>query len=270
MIGLVLGETQLGSIIIKRLESLGKEYLIIDLSLNKLFKKKRNSFPLNIGQLGKALSILKKHKCDKVLFAGRVSRPNFSKIKLDFKALYYLPKIIKSSKISDSSIIKVVINIFKKEGFKIIRSTFFNPELILKKGRCTKIKPNLTNKKDILKARNVILGLTKNNVGQGIVVRKGHIIAIEEIDGTDAMLNRASTLIKKFYNKNKRDGVLLKFPKRNQDLRVDLPVIGIRTVQKCIDIGLKGIVVKCNQNIFLDRTKCIKLANKNKMFILGV
>ena len=139
MIGLVLGETQLGNLIIKKLKLLKKNFLIIDISKKKIFKKNKNFFPLSIGQLGKAMLILKKHGCKKIIFAGKVTTPNFSKTKFDFKALYYLPKIIKGAKKGDASIIKVVIEIFKKEGFKIISSTFFNPELLLKKGNYTKI-----------------------------------------------------------------------------------------------------------------------------------
>ena len=86
----------------------------------------------------------------------------------------------------------------------------------------------------------------------------------------DAMLKRANILIKTFSSKNKKNGILLKFPKRNQDIRIDLPTVGIKTIKKCVKIGLKGIVVKANQNIFLDRSKCISLANKNRMFICAI
>ena len=97
MIGLVLGETQFGKIILRRLKELKKRYIIMDISKKNIFKKDRNSHQLSIGQLGKALSLLKKNNCKQVIFAGRVSRPNFAKAKFDFQALYYLPKIIKAS-----------------------------------------------------------------------------------------------------------------------------------------------------------------------------
>ena len=270
MIGLVLGETQLGNLIIKKLKLLKKKFVIIDISKKKIFKKNKNFFPLSIGQLGKAISILKKYECKKIIFAGKVTTPNFSKTKFDFKALYYLPKIIKGAKKGDASIIKVVIEIFKKEGFKIISSTFFNPELLLKKGNYTKTKPNSLSKKNILKGKSIITDISRPGIGQGVVVRNNNVVTIEGPDGTDAMLRRASILLKQFSYTNKKEGILLKFPKRNQDLRVDLPTVGIKTIKKCIKIGLKGIVVKANQNIFLDRSKCINLANKNKMFICAI
>ena len=273
MIGLVLGDTQLGNLIIKKLRLLKKKYLIIDISKKKIFKENENFFSLSIGQLGKAISILKKYKCKKVIFAGKVTTPNFSKTKFDFKAFYYLPRIIKSAKRGDASIIKMVIEIFKKEGFEVIGSTFFNPELLLKKGNYTKIKPDLLSKKDALKGKSVIADLSrKSGVGQGVVIRNNYVITIEGPDGTDVMLRRAGILLSRISSEKKkqRQGILLKFPKRNQDLRVDLPTIGIKTIEKCAKIGLKGIVVKSNQNIFLDRSKCINLANKNKMFICAI
>ena len=270
MIGLVLGETKLGKIIIKKLKSINKDFLVIDISNKKIFKNNKYYFALSIGQLGKAISILKKNNCKQIIFAGRVTRPNFSKTKFDLKALYHLPKIIKSSRKGDSALIKQIIKIFKKEGLHIIKSTYFNPELLLKKGNYTKTKPDTLSKKDILKGKNIINDLNKHDRGQGVIVREGHVIAIEGPEGTDVMLNRASILLKRFHQGNLRQGILLKFPKKDQDLRVDLPTIGIQTIKKCIKIGLKGIVLKANQNIFLDKKKCINLASKNKMFIYAI
>ena len=81
MIGLVLGDTQLGNLIIKKLKSLKKKFVIIDISKKKIFKKNKIFFPLSIGQLGKAISILKKYECKKIIFAGKVTTPNFYKTK---------------------------------------------------------------------------------------------------------------------------------------------------------------------------------------------
>jgi len=271
MIGLVLGETQLGKLIINKLKLLNKKFIIIDISKKKIFKKNKNSFSLSIGQLGKAISIFKKYGCKKIIFAGKVTTPNFSKTKFDFKALYYLPKIIKGAKKGDASIIKTIIAIFQKEGFIILSSTYFNSELLLKKGNHTKVKPDSLSKQDMLKGKSIIAASGKRSIGQGVIIRNKNIVAIEGPDGTDAMLKKANFLInKKFPYKNKKQGILLKFPKKNQDLRIDLPTVGITTIKKCIKIRLKGIVVKSNQNIFLDRSKCINLANKKKMFISAI
>ena len=270
MIGLVLGETQIGNLIIKKLNDFRIKFVIIDISKKKLFKKNKNSFSLSIGQLGKSISVLKNHKCKRVIFAGRVNRPNFSRTKFDLKALYHLPKIIKESKKGDSYIIKEIIKIFEKENLKVIKQTFYNKELSLKKGSITMIKPDKLSKKDIFIGKKVIKDLKTNNVGQGVIILNGNVIAVEDQKGTDSMLIRAQKILKKISTKNKKKGILLKFPKSNQDLRIDLPTVGIKTISMCAKIGLKGIVVKANQNIFLDKYNSIQKANKHKMFISAI
>jgi len=262
MIGLIFGETDFPKEILRKIKN-KKKYLIIDLTKNKKFKKNKNSYPVSLGQFGKIISLLKKKKCKKVLFAGKVERPKFSKLRLDFKGVYYMPRIIKSSKFGDAAILREVINIFKKEKIKTISSLFFNPELALIKGNFTKIKPNKEDVVDIKKAINVLSKLGKYNFSQGTVVRNRKIIAIEGIGGTQKMLKKCKN--KKFKNK----GVLVKFPKKKQDLRIDLPTIGLKTLKQCKLAGLKGIVLKNKQNVFLERKKCINFANKNKMFIIA-
>ena len=266
MIGLVLGETQIGSLILGKLKKLNIKYIVIDISREKIFKTDKHSHQLSIGQLGKAISILKKNNCKKIIFAGRVNRPNFLKTKFDLKALYYLPKIIKGSKKGDSYIIKEIIKIFNKEKIKVIRQNFFNPELTLKRGVFTKHKPDIKSKKDIILGQSVISNLKTNNVGQAVIVNNNRIIALEDEYGTDSMLLRAGKILKKIKN-DKKGGILLKYPKINQDLRIDLPTVGIKTLKKCAEIGLKGIALKSKYNIFIDKNKLIDYANKHKMFI---
>ena len=144
------------------------------------------------------------------------------------------------------------------EGIKVISSIFFNPELTLAKGNFSKIKPN---KQDIISINKGQLYFNKiNNLDhiQAIVVKDGKIVAKEGREGTEKMLSN----LRKVSN-----GILIKLPKRKQDLRIDLPTIGLQTLKDIKKHGLKGLVLKTKKNIFLDRTKCISFANKNKIFI---
>ena len=262
MIGLIFGETDFPKQILKKVKS-KKKYLIIDLTKNKIFKKDRNSYSVSLGQFGKIIRILKENKCRKILFAGKVKKPRFSKLRLDIKGVYYMPRIIKSSKLGDAAILKEIINIFKKERITTISSLAFNPELTLKKGIYSKIKPNREDKIDVVKAIRILSRLGKYTSSQGTVVRNQKVIAIEGKGGTQKMLKRCKS--KKLKNK----GVLVKFPKKKQDLRIDLPTVGLKTLKQCKLAGLKGIVIKDKQNVFLERKKCINFANKNKMFIMA-
>ncbi len=261
MIGLIFGETSFPIEILKKIKKKKLNYLIIDLSKSKKFKKEKKSYSVSIGEFGKIINILKDNNCKKVLFAGKVSKPNFSKFKIDLKGIYYMPRIIKASKVGDAAILIEIINILKQQSIKTISSISFNPELSLKKGNYSKIKPNKEDKRNIKKAITTLSKLDKYNFSQGTVVRNKKVIAIEGRDGTEKMLRKCKR--KKFINK----GVLVKFPKKKQDLRIDLPTIGLNTLKQCKIAGIKGIVLKNKQNIFLDKKKCLNWANKNKMFI---
>ena len=165
---------------------------------------------------------------------------------------------MKAAKLGDAAIIKAIIKILNKEKIKVINSIFYNPELAGKKGNFTKLKPSLNDNKSINQG---IRYLTKSNSldhVQALVVHDNKIIAKEDNQGTKKMLSRLNI---------KSGGILIKFPKKKQDLRMDLPTIGIQTLKDCKKNRLKGIVLKSKKNIFLDKTKCIKFANKNKIFI---
>ena len=114
MIGLIFGETIFPLKILKSIKKRKENYLIIDLTHSKKFRKDNKSFSVSIGQFGKIINILKKNNCKKVLFAGKVSRPNFSKLKLDIKGVYYIPRIIKASKLGDAAILKEIIRILSE------------------------------------------------------------------------------------------------------------------------------------------------------------
>jgi len=262
MIGLIFGETDFPIQVLKKIKKKKLKYLIIDLSKSKKFKKDKKSHNVSIGQFGKIISILKQNKCKKILFSGKVAKPNFSKLKLDLKGIYYIPRIIKKSKLGDAAILKEIINILKQEKIRTISSLTFNPELTLKKGTYSKIKPNNEDKKNIKKAITTLNKLSKYTYGQGTVIRNNKVISIEEKGGTEKMLKKCRS--KKFKN----NGVLVKFPKKKQDLRIDLPSVGLNTLKQCKSAGLKGIVLKAKQNVFLEKNKCIKFADKNKMFLI--
>ena len=260
MIGLIFGETDLPKYIYNKIKD-KKKYLIIDLTKKRFFKKDKKSFSVSIGQFGKIISILKENNCKKVLFAGKVQKPNFSKLKLDFKGVYYISRIIKKAKLGDVAILKEIINIFRKERIQTISSTTFTPELNLLKGIYSKNRPNIKDKSDIKSALKALNRSNQYSHIQGAVCRNNTVI-LEKKDGTHKMLKK----IKK--SKKHTGGVLVKFPKKKQDYRIDLPTVGLKTLKQCKSSGLKGIVLKHKRNIFLDKKKAINYANKNKMFIL--
>jgi len=258
MIGLFLGDTDFSEVVLKKIKKLNKQYFILDFSKDNKFRKDKNSHRISIGKFGEIIKLIKEKKSKKVLFAGKIAKPKFSSLRLDLKGIYYIPTVIKAAKIGDAAIIKAIIKILADEGIKVISSIFFNPELSLKKGIFSKIKPD---NQDIISINKGVAYFNKiDNLDhvQALVVKDGKIIAKEGVEGTKKMLSKLNL------NSN---AILMKLPKRKQDLRMDLPTIGLQTFRDIKRYGLKGVVLKSKKNIFLDKSKCITYANKNKIFI---
>ena len=263
MIGLFLGEKELPIEIVKKIERKKLNYFIIDLTKNNKFKKNKNSFFINIGKFGEILKLIKFKKCKKVIFAGNIIKPKISKLKLDLKGLMYIPRVIKAAKLGDAAILKVLIKILLENDIKVIKLNAFNPELTLKKGIYTKIKPSNSDKKEIFKGIKILKKINSYNHTQAAIIRNNKVISLEKRKGTKEMIKSIAK------SKDKR-GILIKLPKLKQDLRVDLPTIGLDTFKDCNNVGIKGIVVKSNQNIILNKKESIKYANRNKLFLIAI
>jgi len=258
MIGLLLGDTDFSEAVLKKIKKLNKKYFIIDFSKNNKFKKDKNSHRISIGKFGKIIRLIKEKKSKKVLFSGKIAKPKFSTLRLDLKGVYYMPSIIRAAKLGDAAIIKAIIKILDKENINVISSIFFNPELTAKSGNYSKMKPNISDSNSIKKGITYFNKLNNLDHVQAVIVKDATIIATEDRYGTKKMLSKL---------KKKSEGILIKLPKKKQDLRMDLPTIGLQTLKDCKKYGLKGIVLKSKKNIFLDKAKCISFANKNKIFI---
>ena len=268
MLGLIVGESSLPNYVINKLLKKNIEFLILDLTKSNIYKRYKNSYSLKITELGKAISLLKKNNCKNVIFIGKVERPDISLLKFDTKALFYLPRLFSAFKKGDGNILKEIIKIFKENKLNVVNSMKFTPELIFKDKSINKLKINNTDKSSISKGVKIIKSLSKFDIGQSVVINNGYVLAIEGPEGTDETIKRSLHLSKKYKLKNK--SILIKFPKANQDLRIDLPTIGFDTIKNCIKANIKGIAVKRSQNIILDKDKIINLVKKNNFFIISI
>ncbi len=258
MIGLFLGDTEFSDIVLKKIIRLKKNYFIIDFSKNNKFKKNINCHRISIGKFGAIINLIKNYKSNKVLFAGKINKPNFSSLRLDVKGIYHMPSIIKAARYGDAAIIKEIIKILKKEKINVVSSIFFNPELSINKGLYTKTALSTNEKNSIKYGLNYINKLNNLDHVQAIIVKNLSIKAIEKKGGTREMLSNL---------KKKSKAILIKCPKKKQDLRVDLPTVGIQTFKDCKKYGIKGVVLKSKKHIFLNKDQSIKFANKNNIFI---
>jgi len=265
MIALNTGKGNLPKVIIKKFNKKKINFLIINVSKKKIINRK-NIYNLNITQISKILSLLKKNKCNNVILAGKVTRPNINEFKLDYQTVKLLPEIIFNLKKGDSYLLDFVVNLFKKNEIKVVSCLKYLPEITADKFICP-IKISNKEMADIKKGTKLLNLINSNfDVGQSVVINNGFVVGIEAAEGTDLMLNKIIPVQKKI-NKGSLSGVLIKIPKKIQDIRVDIPTIGLRTIQNCLKAGIRGIALKRNENIFLDQEKSLKLIKQNNFFI---
>jgi len=266
MVGLIVGEGNLPRFVITNLKKIKKEFLILDLTKNKKYKKYNNSHPFDITQLAKAISFLKKKKCKRILLIGKVIRPNISQIIFNPQLLLYLPSLLKVFKKGDGYLLSEIIKIFKKNNITVLSSMHYSPELILSESLRTK---SSNKDKDVSinekKGLKILKNLSPFDVGQTIILNNGYVIAIEGPEGTNETIKRAGKISKKYNFRNK--SIMIKVPKQRQDLRVDLPVIGLQTIKLCINNNIGGIILKKKKTIILEKNKIIKLINKNNFLL---
>lgn len=223
---------------------------------------------LEITELGKLIHILKEYKISKLILAGGIaSRPSLRSLKFDKYSLSALPKLFASLRKGDNSLLSAFINLLESYNIEVIGVHSIIPELLAPVEQLlTKKSPSLKAKKDISVAGDVLNLLSPFDFGQGAVIVNGRLIAVEGPEGTDAMLRRVQEIrsAQKFVNNG---GVLVKLTKVKQEKRVDLPTIGLTTIELAYKAGLSGIAVEACKSFILDKEKTIKLADNYGLFI---
>ncbi|MDG2522033.1 UDP-2,3-diacylglucosamine diphosphatase LpxI [Caulobacter segnis] len=226
---------------------------------------------VGLAELGKCIKALKDANCEAVCFAGNVSRPDFSALKPDLRGLAALPGVVAAAKQGDDALLRKILSEFEKEGFVVEGAHEVVAGLTLPVGRLGAHSPSDGDGVDIARALEVAREIGRLDIGQGCVVCRGLVLAVEAQEGTDAMLRRVADLPEAVRGSAEHlRGVLAKAPKPIQETRVDLPTIGVATVQRAARAGLSGIVGEAGRLIVLDREAVIAMADELGLFILGV
>ncbi len=222
----------------------------------------------SIGEIGKQLRMLRDAQCTDVVFAGIVRRPDFSKLRLDFKGARELPALVAAASKGDDALLRAVIAVFEAEGFNILGADDVYGGLLASTGSHGRHQPSPADHDDIALALRAVRRLGELDIGQAAVSRDGLILAVEAQEGTDAMLERCAGLTAE--QVRAPSGVLVKAPKPIQERRIDLPTIGPTTIAKAKAAGLAGIAIEAGGALLLDAEKLIELADASDLFIYGV
>jgi DUF1009 family protein len=215
---------------------------------------------INLGQFGHMLKALEKNKVRQALMAGSIDKRSiYSKIRPDLKGLTLMSKI---AIFHDDGILRAVAREFESRGIEIISSVHFIPELLAPKGCLTKRKPTGAEREDVLFGWKVAKGLGELDIGQCVVVRKKTVVALEAIEGTDEAIRRGGTLARE-------KAVVVKVSKPTQDLRFDVPSVGLKTVEVMGEVKASVLAIEAGKTLMFDREEMIACANSKGMSIVS-
>ena len=224
-----------------------------------------------LGQMGRLTRLIRSEGCRDIIFIGGLLRPSLSEIRLDFGTLRALPAIAKALRGGDDHLLTSIGRIFENQGFRLLGIKDIAPELLMPEGSVTAQVPDADAIADIVKGRALLTALGPFDVGQAVVVIGGHVVGVEDIEGTDGLLVRVARLRAEGRIRGKTGrGVLVKAPKTTQDLRFDLPTLGPKTVAGISAAGLAGIGIVAGHTLIAEPDVTVAQADKAGIFVTGL
>jgi UDP-2,3-diacylglucosamine hydrolase len=218
-----------------------------------------------LGAAGRIIAALRQHGCQDLVMIGPIRRPSLLDLRPDAEGAKLLARVGRAAFAGDDGLLAAVIRVLTEEGFRVIGAHEIIREVVAPAGVLTQTQPDAQAMSDIDRGVQVARMLGAADVGQGCVVQQGLVLAVEAIEGTDAMLLRAGAL--------RRDGiggVLVKLVKPSQDKRADLPTVGPDTVRNAAAAGLRGLAFEAGATILAEREACLAAADAAGLFLLGL
>ena len=225
---------------------------------------------VGIAEIGKTMKLFRSAGVKDVCFAGRVDRPDFSSLKPDLKGMGLLPKVLAAARQGDDALLRVMVDAFEAEGFRIIGADEASGKLLAEAGLIAGSEPHADEMEDLQKAARIASDIGALDIGQGAIVCDGLVLCVEAQEGTDAMLERCAALEARLRGTAEhRRGVLVKRPKPIQERRVDLPTVGVNTIENAAAAGLAGIGVEAGGALLIDLPGVKAAAQRLGLFVYG-
>ncbi|MEL7129136.1 MAG: UDP-2,3-diacylglucosamine diphosphatase LpxI [Pseudomonadota bacterium] len=226
---------------------------------------------VSMGEIGRTLALLRENLCHEVVFAGHIRRPDLETLVFDKDSERALPMLLAAAQSGDDALLSALVQVYEQAGFAVIGAEAVCKSLLMPQGLLTNTGPTDRDLRDIRKGFMVAGHLGEIDIGQGCVVCDGLVLAVEAQEGTDAMLHRVPDLPKNVRGSaEQRRGVLVKRARPMQDHRIDLPTIGLQTVECAVQAGLAGIGLHAGAGLMLQQKDAIALADENELFIMGI
>lgn len=216
---------------------------------------------IKIGQLNQLISFFKGHDVRDAVMAGAITKTKmFTDVRPDLKALKVLATMDHTQ---DDGLLRAFAGELEKAGITVRPSTFLVPELLAPKGNWTRRKPSKSEMADVRFGWHIVKEIGRLDIGQTVVVRDGSVMAVEAIDGTNATIRRGGEL-------GREKTVVVKASKPTQDMRFDVPAVGVETIQAMGNVGASVLAVEAAKTVVFDREEMVALADQQGIAIMGV
>jgi len=214
---------------------------------------------MRVGQLGRLVSFFKKRGIAHCVMAGQINPKNLFDLRPDIKALLILGKLKTRNA---ESIFGAIADELAKAGVELVDATTFMEESLAQSGLIAGPRLSGREEGDVCYGFEIAKESSRLDIGQTVVVKNGTVLAVEAFEGTNAAIKRGGEL-------GRKDSVVVKVSKPNQDFRFDVPVIGPLTLESAREANIRVIAVEAGRTLFLEKEKTLNLANKYKISILG-
>lgn len=270
-LGVIAGGGELPILLAEHLAATQRPYFVARIAnMADASLEKHPGITLNLGLMGARMDAMREAGVDTVVLLGQVARPDLKTLELDDVARAMLPAILGAMSQGDDALLRALLAEHERAGFRVIGADQVMQDLLAQPGAWGAIAPGEPQMADIRRAATVAAATGALDIGQGVVVCDGLVLAVEAQEGTDAMLRRVGELPATLRGTPQaRRGVLVKRPKPIQERRVDLPTIGARTIEGIANAGLAGLAIEANGALAVRRADMIAAANRAGVFIYG-
>ncbi|MEM7470158.1 MAG: UDP-2,3-diacylglucosamine diphosphatase LpxI [Pseudomonadota bacterium] len=285
MLAIIAGEGALPPLLFEALDDAGTPFHLCEMEGHPCDKRgDRPVIRFRVEQLGSFISDLKSLGVTKVCMAGKVQRPPLDVSQLDEQTQPLVPRFMAAMKQGDDALLRAVLGFFEERQIHAVGAHVIRPDLLPNPGVLTKIAPADHHHADADRGAEIIAAMAKADVGQSCIVAQGQALAIEALPGTDWMMQSLMVenqqlnpdVVAKVVGyggalQRSRSlpsgGILVKAAKPDQELRVDMPVIGPDTIRRAVQVQLEGIVIEAGRVIVLDTPLCVEIADRHELFL---
>ena len=268
-LGIIAGGGELPRVLIEACQETGRPYFVLALEdtaeeATKTLAGEAHYATIRFGAIGKALDLARKHHVSDLVMAGRVTRPRIATLRPDLKGAKLLARIGAQLLSGDNELLSSVVSFLEEEGFRVTGAEEIVSDLITPEGMIGSIYPDKRAQSDIETGARIARAIGALDIGQSVIVQNGLILGVEAIEGTDGLIARCTGL-----KVEDKGGVLVKVKKPQQEKRVDLPTIGVTTIEHLAACGFAGVAVEAGASLILNRREVARRADALGVFVIG-